>query len=55
VKRSAGQKSGVPVFFAFYPAARIYSPPVANDEHDALRHIARTLPMIRKIDKRFFR
>jgi hypothetical protein len=55
MKRRASEQRGVSILFALFPAAGIDAPSIADDEHDGLRHIWRTLLMIGKIDKRFFR
>src|SRR5688572_2623623 len=38
VKRRAGEQRGVAVLLAFFPAAGIDAPAIANDEQDRLRH-----------------
>ena len=55
VKWRVSKERGVAVFLTFIPAAGIDAPAIANDKHDWRRHMARTLPMIENIDKRFFR
>ena len=55
MKWRVSKERGVAVFLTFIPAAGIDAPAIANDEHRRRRHMARTLPMIENIDKRFFR
>ena len=55
VKRRPREKRCVSIFFALLPTAGINAPTIPNDEHDWVRHMWRTLPMIRNVDKRFFR
>jgi len=51
VKRRPGEKRGVAILFAFLPAPAINAPAITNNEHDWVRHMRRTLPVIGKIDK----
>ena len=55
VKGGVREERGVSVLFTLPGAPGVNAPAVAHDKHDWLRHIARTVPTIHKIDKRFFR
>jgi hypothetical protein len=55
VEGCAREERGVSVLFTLPGAAGVNAPAIAHDKHDGLRHIARTVPTIHKIDKRFFR
>jgi hypothetical protein len=54
VKWRPREKRCVSIFFALLPAAGINAPAIANNEHDWARHMWRSLPTIRNIDKQFF-
>jgi hypothetical protein len=54
MKWSRREKGCIAIFLALFLAARIDAPAVTNYKHYRTSHTSRTLPMNKKIDKRFF-
>src|SRR5437762_11230080 len=54
MKRRFSEQSRVSVFVSFVAAPGINTPPIADNEHNGLGHIRRTLPVINAMNKRSF-